>query len=77
MDDIDNYEPSDEEIKEFEEMRRLEKEEEENDCDSCSKCGSFEKFINKVPEKKKNRVTYTYQTESHWAGWLKINGIKW
>lgn len=25
----------------------------------------------------KNRKYYTFHSESHWAGWLKINGIKW
>ena len=25
----------------------------------------------------KNRLTFTFLTESHWEGWLKINGIIW
>jgi hypothetical protein len=86
MDEIDDYEPSDEEIKELEEMVQREEEEDrkelgpkdEGGCDHCGKCGSFEKFVNKEPEhKKKSRLTFTYQTESHWAGWLKIHGIRW
>lgn len=25
----------------------------------------------------KNRLTFVFNSESHWAGWLKVNGIKW
>lgn len=27
--------------------------------------------------KPRNRLTFIFENESHWEGWLKVNGIKW
>jgi len=60
----DNYEPSEEELRELNEI--LNKEEEQKE------------FLQEFRDVKvKNRIFFTYSTESHWAGWLRIHGIKW
>lgn len=28
-------------------------------------------------ERPKNRLTFTFYSESHWEGWLRTNGIRW
>jgi len=39
----------------------------------------IEEIINKEEQKAlyKNRLTYNFNTEDHWIGWLRIHGIKW
>lgn len=57
------YEPTEDERKEIEEI--LSQEQEKNEAK--------EEFQDRL----KNRKFYTFNSESHFAGWLKINGIKW
>jgi len=60
----DYYELDDDEKKEIENILNQHKE------------MSYEGYNFKEPGTK-NRLTYTYNSESHWAGWLRIHGIKW
>ena len=58
----DAYEPSEEEKREIEEV--------------LSQRSSDEKAaIRSV--KIKNRIYFHFNTEDHWKGWLRINGIAW
>lgn len=61
---IDNsYEPSDEEKREIEDMLNKEDEKREH--------------LEEFQERLKNRKFYTFNSESHFAGWLRTHGIIW
>jgi hypothetical protein len=70
------YEPTDEELREIEEMIRQEEEARDVVDGISHKDSQYEKFKQRKPEPK-NRVFYSYSSESHWAGWCRIHGIIW
>ena len=61
------YEPSEEEIKEYEKLAR--DEEEQQDIEHSIE----EKKLPNV----KNRMMVYFSGESHWRGWLRVNGMLW
>lgn len=72
----DFYEPSDEELREMEELLRQEEELDTALSDSSMQNTSWHNFINRKNDPL-NRVFYTFNSESHFIGWLRVNGIIW
>ena len=62
-DNIDDQEPTEEELKEIEKLLNEDEAVREKE--------------HKSETKQVNRRSYLFKTESHWSGWLRIHGIKW
>jgi hypothetical protein len=62
-DKLDDYEPSEEERRDIEEILNHE--------------AQKEKEENQILQKLKQRSVFTFKSDTHFEGWLKIHGIKW
>ena len=61
--DEEYYEPTEEELREVDEYMRQVYDKEDKD--------------KSIKPTVKNRLFFDFKSESHWEGWLRVNGIIW